>query len=171
MRFLSLIFLLLSAPALAVSVPAEVAFFSLCGSFDPVSRALSVGEAGTVIVSRTSPAPEEGGRFCFRGQRLTTGTRAAPSWVFEAKGFQPAPETVKYPVLVCATVEKDFSTRWNNERLWFRGPFPRKGGAFGWCGDAAALPVRIENGWYLENLRFREAPDPYKRSGMSIGNQ
>lgn len=154
--------------------PAEpaVKLISLCGAYDPVSRALAIPQrGGTVILERGSPAPEEPGRFCFQGPALSTGSRAAPSWVFRAQRYLPAPEVVNFPVLICAAVEKDFSTAWNGDRLFFKGPFPEKEARFGWCGDGLALPSRIRNGFYFENSRFRELPDPYQRSGMSIGNQ
>lgn len=156
-------------PEARARLPREVTLISLCGPYDPVSRALTILPNAKVILAPGSAAAETPGNYCVRGKSLLGG--GDRDWIFEAQGFWTAPVGLKFPVLICAPLSPEQRTNWNNDELEFRGPIPEKHSPYGWCGDGTSLPRREGNRWVIDFDRFREAPDPWKRSGMSIGNQ
>lgn len=158
-----------SAPPASRPKSPAVSLISLCGPYDPVSRSLTILPNTKVILAPDSAMEEKAGTYCIRGKSLLGG--GGRDWIFTAQGFWPAPEGLKFPVLICASLSPELRTLWNNDELEFRGPVPELHSPHGWCGDGTALPRREGNRWVIDFDRFREAPDPWKRSGMSIGNQ
>jgi|GEM_PF-4044965 len=172
MKILLLLTLSLTAQASAFGVrDPGVRYFSLCGRYDPPSRSLTIRGAEKVEIAEGTSAPLEDGTYCFRGASFRR-LESEGIWLLRADSHHLVMRQLSYPVLVCAVLEKDgFHTSWNQEKLSFRGELPARAKEFGWCADGKNFPEQTKDGWLFRGARFREMPDPYKRSGMSIGNQ
>lgn len=149
-----------------------VQLVSLCGSYNPATRTLSIG-TDAVHIDPMSSVPEDGGTYCFQGKKLQWMEKESSLWELIPFKFQLQTRELKYPVMICSVMEKGkFQAPWNQGTLSFSGATPpARGKEYGWCADGTVLPEKTKDGWLFDAAQFREFPNPNQRSGMSIGNQ
>lgn len=144
----------------------EPLLFSVCGQFHPIENTLLLGDTSLDVDGKS--LPPKAGDYCLVG--TLTAPHGDDAWKFHARRFDAAPPDLRYPVLTCGPF-KNNAFLWGDETLRPSEQPPAGVAARnGWCADGKRLPQQRKY-WLLPVERFRPAPDPDSRSGLSIGNQ